>query len=312
LTSDSIGGIATHKYTEIMSANVRARIAKLEANLQWGRRTYVMAIVNVTPDSFSGDGAGDDLEAALARAHAAILEGADILDVGGESTRPGADAVPEDVELGRVLPVVEALARQFDVAISIDTYKARVAQRALEAGASMVNDVWALRRDPEMANVVAHFGAFAVLMHNRLAKAKLGELGGYFPSADYADVVEDVVAELHHSVALAELAGVSRTRIIADPGLGFGKTPEQTRELLKRLAEVRSRLGLPVLVGPSRKSFAGLVTGTPPTDRLPETLAATTLCVSGGADLVRVHDVLPNVRACRVADAVVRAWPPST
>jgi dihydropteroate synthase len=292
-----------------MAEVLRWRIAKLEELLQWGQRTYVMAIVNVTPDSFSGDGVGDDLEVALARAEQAILEGADILDVGGESTRPGAIDVSEDEELRRVLPVVEALARQFDVAVSIDTYKARVAARALEVGASMVNDVWAFRRDADMASVVARSGAYVVLMHNRLAQAKLGDLGGYFPRADYADVVEDVISELQHSVVLAERAGVSRRRIVADPGFGFGKTPAQTRELLRRLPELRTRLGLPLLVGPSRKSFAGLVTGSPPSDRLPETLAATTLCVCGGADVVRVHDVLPNVRACRVVDAVVRAWP---
>jgi dihydropteroate synthase len=206
-----------------------------------------------------------------------------------------------------VIPVVESLADRFDVAISIDTYKARVAERALEAGASMVNDVWSFRRDPEMATVVARRGAFVVLMHNRLGEATVGSLGGYYPRGEYEDVVEDVATELQHSVAIAQRAGVGRERIIVDPGLGFGKTPEQTRELLRRLPELRARLGLPLLVGPSRKSFAGLVTRRPPADRLPETIAATTLCVSGGADIVRVHDVLPNLRACRVADAVVRS-----
>jgi dihydropteroate synthase len=272
----------------------------------WGERTYVMAIVNATPDSFSGDGVGGDTRAALRRAEQAIEDGADILDVGGESTRPGAEVVPEEAELGRVIPIVARLSRLTTIPISVDTYKAAVAERALAAGACIVNDVWGLRRDPRMGAVVAGAGAHLVLMHNRLGEAEVGPLGGYFPRASYVDVLEDVAAELARGVETARAAGIRGERILVDPGLGFGKTPAQSRELVRRLPELRARLPLPVLVGPSRKSFVGLVTGVPPEDRLAETLAAIALCVAGGADVVRVHDVAPAVRACRVADAIVR------
>ena len=265
-----------------------------------------MAILNVTPDSFSGDGVPDDLTAVLARAEAAIAAGADILDVGGESTRPGAEPVPEEEEARRVLPAVAALARLADVLISIDTYKAGVAERALDRGARMVNDVWAMRRDPRIGSVAARADAWLVLMHNRLAVVRIGQIGGYYPRAAYGDVVEDVAAEQARSLDAARAAGVAPDRLIVDPGLGFGKTPAQSRELVRRLPELRARLPYPLLVGPSRKSFVGLVTGARPEDRGPETLAAVTLCVAGGADVVRVHDAAPAVRACRVADAVVR------
>ncbi len=278
-----------------------------EPVFRWGERTYVMAILNVTPDSFSGDGVGDDTALALRRAEEAIAAGADILDVGGESTRPGAEPVSEAEELRRVLPVIRALARRTDVPISVDTYKAGVAERALDLGARIVNDVWAFRRDPRLAAVVARAGAWVVLMHNRLAVPKIGELGGYYPRATYADMLQDVATELERSVEAALAAGIAPERIIVDPGLGFGKTPAQSRELVRRLPELRARLPYPLLVGPSRKSFVGLVTGAPPEARLLETLAAVALCIAGGADVVRIHDVAPAVRVCRVADAIVRA-----
>jgi len=284
---------------------------RVAERLRWGARTYVMGILNVTPDSFSGDGVGGDLGAALARAEVAVADGADILDVGGESTRPGAHPVDEAEEARRVLPVIRALADRTDVPISIDTSKAGVAERALDAGACMVNDVWGLRRDPRMAHVVARAGAWVVLMHNRLAVPEVGEIGGYYPRAHYADVLEDVAAELARNVERAWGAGIRPERILVDPGLGFGKTPAQSRELVRRLAELRARLPCPLLVGPSRKSFVGLVTGAPPEERSAETLAAVALCVAGGADVVRVHDVAAAVRACRVADAIVRVPSPA-
>ncbi len=277
-----------------------------DSPFHWGARTYVMAIVNVTPDSFSGDGVADNLDAALRRAEQAIDEGADVLDVGGESTRPGAAAVAADEELRRVIPVIEALAKRSPIPISVDTYKADVAERAIGVGATIVNDIWALRRDPRLAAVIAQNGVFVVLMHNRLAVAEVGDLGGYYPRVNYADVIQDVAGELERSVNLALAAGVDTSNLILDPGLGFGKTPAQSRELVRRLPELRARLDFPLLVGPSRKSFAGLVTGSPPGDRLPETLAAMALSIAGGADIVRVHDVAPAVRACRVADAITR------
>ena len=281
---------------------------------EWGRRTYLMGILNLTPDSFSGDGLMRSdaeeawLNAAIAQAEAQVAAGVDLLDVGGESTRPGGMPVPLDEELRRVLPVIRALARTVSVPISIDTYKADVARQAVAAGATLINDVWGLRMDPEMAQVVAETGAVVVLMHNRSRPkdaAQEAQLGGRYVGVEYADLLGDIMRELQTSVDLALAAGVVRERIIVDPGIGFGKTVEQNLELVYRLRELRG-LGYPMLVGPSRKSFVGYTLNLPPDQRLEGTAAAVTLCIERGADIVRVHDVAAMNRVARLADAVVR------
>ena len=278
---------------------------------EWGKRTYIMGILNVTPDSFSGDGllaAGDFIGAALAQAERFVEEGADILDVGGESTRPGSAPIPAEEELRRVMPVVERLAREFDVPISIDTYKAEVARRALDAGAHMVNDVWGLRMDPELAGLVAKRGVPVVVMHNRSRpKDAVQEerLGGRYVGVEYEDLMADIIRELRGSVQIALDAGVAWERIIVDPGLGFGKTVEQNLEIMDRLGELKV-LGRPILVGTSRKSFIGYTLDLPPEERLEGTAATVALCIARGADIVRVHDVKEMVRVARMTDAIVR------
>ena len=265
--------------------------------LEFGRRTLTMGVVNVTPDSFAGDGLDRDVAAAIAQAARMAEAGADIIDVGGESTRPNSTAVDAAEELARVMPVVEALAGSLHVPVSIDSRKAEVARAALDAGAAIVNDVWGLRGDPEMAAVVAqHPDVAVVVMHNQLG-------------VEYENLVADVSAALRHSLALAADAGVARERIVVDPGFGFAKTPAQNLELLRRMRELRG-IGRPVLSGLSRKSTIGFLTGgAPPDDRLEGSLALAVLAVAAGADIVRTHDVAQTVRALQVADAVVRGTP---
>jgi dihydropteroate synthase len=256
-----------------------------------------MGVVNATPDSFSDGGRFLEADAAVARALALAEEGADLVDVGGESTRPGAALVAASEEIRRVVPVIERLrARGFPLPISVDTSKAAVARAALRAGADLVNDVRALA-DPELAAAVAEAGVPAVLMHMR------GTPGDMASRAVYADVVQDVIAELAAAVARAEAAGVARERTIVDPGIGFAKTAVQNLELLRRLPELRA-LGRPILVGPSRKSFIGRITGAPAAERLPGTLAAVTAAVLAGVEWVRVHDVAAARQAARVAAAI--------
>jgi dihydropteroate synthase len=260
----------------------------------WGSRTYVMGVLNITPDSFSGDGLGGNLEAAVAQGKRFLEEGADILDVGGESTRPGFASVSAEEEMSRVLPVIERLLAEVDLPISIDTSKAEVARAALEAGAHMVNDVWGFRHDPEVAEAVGRFGVPAVIVHNQRGR-------------QFRDVVGDIRDGLEVSIGLATAAGVPRERLIVDPGFGFGWTEEQNLEMLRRLGELRA-LGLPILVGTSRKSTIGTVLGLPVEERLMGTAATVTLAIARGADIVRVHDVKEMVQVCRMADAVVRGW----
>jgi dihydropteroate synthase len=234
--------------------------------------------------------------------------GADLLDVGGESTRPGSRPVSQADELQRVIPVISALAKAVTVPISIDTYKAEVARQAMAAGALMVNDVWGLRMDALMGRVVAASGAAAVLMHNRSRPkdaAQSAQLGGRYVGVEYTDLLADIRRELQESIDLAHTAGVADERIILDPGIGFGKTVEQKLELIDRLGELED-MGYPILVGPSRKSFVGYTLNLPPSDRLEGTVAAVTLAIDRGADIVRVHDVAPMLRAARLADAIVR------
>lgn len=279
---------------------------------EWGRRTYVMGILNVTPDSFSGDGLLEPgegwIERAVAQARQFFADGADIVDVGGESTRPGAQPVPAGEEIARVVPVIERLAAAGLGPISVDTFKAEVARAALAAGAAIVNDVWGLRADPALAGVVASHGAPVVLMHNRSRSEAVSidpELGGMYLGADYDDLLGDVAAELGRSLALARAAGIPGERLLLDPGLGFGKTVAQNLELIDRLGELRA-LGYPILVGPSRKSFIGRTLGLPAEERLEGTAAAVAIAIARGADVVRVHDVAAMVRVARMTDALVR------
>ena len=266
---------------------------------EWGSRTYVAGVVNVTPDSFSGDGLGEDVEAAVRQALRFEEWGADIIDVGGESTRPpslypGAAPTSEEIETSRVIPVIEALRGRVDLPISIDTFKARVARRALEAGASMINDIWGFTRDAEMATVAAETGAPVVLMHNQ-------------EHTRYADLVPDVIGALRRRCEAAVEAGVSRDKVILDPGMGFGKTAEHNLEILRRLKEF-SVLGRPLLMGMSRKSTIGYVLDLPVEERVEGTAATVALSIANGADIVRVHDVREMVRVARMSDAVVRGW----
>ena len=261
----------------------------------WGKRTYVMGIINVTPDSFSGDGLGYDAEAALEQALRFQDEGADIIDVGGESTRPGSTPVTVEEEKRRVIPVVRLLASRLDVPVSVDTYKREVAREALASGAAVINDVWGLKRDPALADLAAREGAPIVLMHNQ-------------QGLDYSDLVPEVLASLRSSLRQALEAGVPSENVVLDPGLGFGKRPEHNLELLRRLAELKA-LGLPLLVGTSRKSTIGLVLDLPVEERLEGTAATVALAIANGADIVRVHDVKAMTRVARMSDAIVRGWP---
>lgn len=261
----------------------------------WGSRTYVMGILNVTPDSFSGDGVGTDVEAAVALARQMAADGADIIDVGGESTRPGATPIDAATETARVLPVIGRLARLLPVPISIDTTKPVVAEAALRAGACMVNDVHGLRREPALARLAARHGAAVVVMANLRGER-------------YHDVVGAVLAQLRRSCAAAEAAGIPAERVIVDPGFGFGPTPAQNLELVRRLGELRT-LGCPVLIGPSRKSTIGTVLDLPVDQRLEGTAATAAIAIDRGADIVRVHDVRAIVRTARMTDALVRGWP---
>ncbi len=280
--------------------------------LKFNQRTYVMGIINVTGDSFSGDGiltAGQDaVQAALEQARQFAAAGADILDVGGESTRPGSQPVSAEEELERVLPVVRALATaDLDTILSIDTYKASVAEAALQAGAQWINDVWGLRADERLAEVAARYRTPLVLMHNRSkpSNAQLQErLGGRYIGMQYEELIGDICKELMESVALARQAGVADEAIILDPGIGFGKTVEQNLELIRRLGEFKA-LGFPLLIGPSRKSFIGYTLDMPPDQRLEGTLAACVLGIQAGADILRVHDVQAVVRAARMTDAIL-------
>jgi dihydropteroate synthase len=288
---------------------------------QWGERTYLMGILNLTPDSFSGDGLitgtvkdhpkveiKNLVNSALDQASKFVEAGADILDVGGESTRPGAAQVDVVSELERVVPVVEALAREFDILVSVDTYKHQVAQEAIKAGANLVNDVWGFQADPEMAETIARNEVPVILMHNRSswAHAEIKEqLGGRYVGIPYEDLLEDIKRELMDSVDLARTAGVPDRMIILDPGIGFGKTVEQNLELINLLPEIR-QLGYPLLYGPSRKSFIGYTLDLPPEQRVAGTAAAVAIGIDRGADIIRVHDVEFMHQVARMTDAIVR------
>jgi len=267
-----------------------------------GLRTWIMGVLNVTPDSFSDGGRFTGTDDAIAAGLAQFEAGADVVDVGGESTRPGAGVVDADEETRRVVPVIEGLRRRGASFLSVDTTKAAVARAALDAGADLVNDVSGFRYDPGMAPLVAQRGVPAVLMHLR------GDFQGMHRQPAYGDVAREVAAELAQRAAEAERAGVARSQVILDPGLGFAKDASHTLEMLRRLPELRS-LGRPLLVGPSRKSFIGGVLALPAGERLFGTAAAVAVCVMGGAHVVRVHDVGPMSQVARVCDAIVAAGP---
>ncbi len=274
------------------------------ATFSWGARTFVMGILNVTPDSFSGDGllagagAADPVEAAVEAGRRMVTDGADLLDVGGESTRPGHAAVAPDEERRRVVPVIAGLRAALpDTPLSIDTTKPAVAEAALAAGADLVNDVWGVGDDETLARLAADHGVPLVVMHNRA-------------EARYTTLLPEVIADLQRAIERALRLGVRWDDLIVDPGFGFGKTPEQNLALVRDLGQLRM-LGRPILLGTSRKSTLGLVLDLPVAERLEATLATTALGIAGGADIVRVHDVRANVRAARMSDAVVRgAWRP--
>jgi dihydropteroate synthase len=294
---------------ESIAARPSSRSLRRLLDSAWrGERTLVMGVLNVTPDSFSDGGRFLDLSVAADHAERMAAEGADIVDVGGESTRPATFAsgkpLPEEEEMARVLPVITAIAARLpELPISIDTYKASVAANAIAAGAAMINDVSALRADPEMSALAARSGAPVCLMH-------MPGLPAALPAAPaYSDVVRDVCDFLARLCAEAEAAGIARASIVIDPGIGFGKSAQQNLELLRRLREI-SEVGYPVLVGVSRKSFIGAVLGgLPPGERLEGTAAAVAIAIANGASVVRVHDVGEMARVARVADAIVRAAP---
>ncbi len=262
--------------------------------LPLGKRTLIMGILNVTPDSFSDGGRFDQLEKALAQAYKMAEEGADIIDIGGESTRPGSKQVPAEEELKRIIPVITELKnnRSFKLPLSIDTYKAEVAEKALDAGVAMLNDVWGLKEDAALGKVAARHGVPVCLMHNRR-------------STDYADLIPDILAELEESIELAHRAGIEDNKIIIDPGIGFGKNLQQNLEVMLHLQEFRS-LGYPVLLGTSRKSMIGKTLDLPAEERLEGTAATTAYGISAGADIVRVHDVLQMRRVAVMTDAMIR------
>jgi dihydropteroate synthase len=266
-----------------------------------GERTYIMGILNVTPDSFSDGGEHDTADSAFRHAMDMLEAGADIIDIGGESTRPGADPLPVDEELQRVLPIVERLASQTDAVISIDTYKAEVAERCLDFGAHIINDVSALRGDGDMASVISRYNAPVVLMHSK------GRPTHMQADPTYECVVGEVYGFLAERMAYACERGISPCNIILDPGIGFGKTPQHNLEIMRRLAEFKS-LGRPILRGTSRKSTIGKVLQKPVQDRIWGTAATVAMAIAAGADIVRVHDVAEMAMVARMTDAIIRGW----
>ncbi|MCP5098417.1 MAG: dihydropteroate synthase [Chloroflexi bacterium] len=278
---------------------------------EWGTKTYVMGIVNATPDSFSGDGLMVDRDVvshAVAQATQFVADGVDILDIGGQSTRPGSQLIDADEELKRVVPVIKAIRAETAVPISVDTFWAKVATAAIEAGADIVNDVWALRMDADMARVVADAGCPVVLMHNRSKAKDIAQqerLGGRYLGAKYDDLITDIKQELMESVSIALDAGVKQSKIILDPGAGFGKSIRQNMRLVDELDQFKS-LGFPILLGTSRKSFIGYTLDLPPEERMEGTAVTVALGIDRGADIVRVHDVKSIVRVARMTDAIVR------
>jgi dihydropteroate synthase len=269
----------------------------------WGKRTYIMGIINLSPESFSGDGIADT-GMALEQAHRFTAEGADILDIGGESTRPGLPPISIEEELKRVMPLIEKLANTVSVPLSIDTCKYEVAVRALDAGVSMINDQWGLKREPRLAELAAERGVPLIMMSNQRDK------GAYDPGIQRdtgytQDIMTEVTTTMKNSLALAMKLGVLAENTILDPGIGFGKTWQQDLELMRNLSKLKE-LGRPLIIGPSRKSVIGMVLNLPANDRLEGTAAAVAISIAHGADMVRVHDVRQMARVCHMSDAIIR------
>lgn len=254
-------------------------------------QTYIMGILNVTPDSFSDGGKWSRFDEALRHTEEMLAEGADIIDVGGESTRPGYTRISDEEEIARVAPVIEAIRARFDVPVSVDTYKPQVAEAAIKAGADLLNDIWGFKYDSRMADVAAKYDVACCLMHNK-------------NEIQYKNFFEDMLAELQECVDLAKAAGVRDDRIILDPGVGFGKTYEMNLEVIRRLEECR-RLGYPILLGTSRKSVIGLTLDLPASERVEGTLVTTVMAVMANCAFVRVHDVKENARAIKMARAIL-------
>lgn len=259
-------------------------------NFDTDKHTYIMGILNVTPDSFSDGGKWNEEDAALKHAQEMIAEGADIIDIGGESTRPGYTLLSDEEEIARVVPVIRAVKRCFDVPVSVDTYKSRVARAALEAGADLVNDIWGLKYDKELAGVIAEYQAPCCLMHNR-------------KEADYQNFMDDMLQDLRETISIAKTAGIKDENIILDPGVGFGKTYVNNLEAINRL-ECMHELGYPILLGTSRKSVIGLTLDLPASERLEGTLATTVMGVMKKAAFVRVHDIRANARIIKMTEAI--------
>ncbi len=260
---------------------------------RWGDRTYIMGIINMSPDSFSGDGFGSNIDKALKQAKYFIAEGADVIDIGGESTRPGSQPISPDDEISRVVPIIEKLSAETDIPISIDTGKSAVAIRALRAGANMINDIWGLKLDNQLVEVAAEAGVPLVIasnQRNQLCRQ---------------DIINEVATDLKRSINIAERAGVLKKNIIIDPGIGFGKTLEQNLEIIRRLAELKP-LNRPILLGTSRKSLIGLILDLPADKRLEGTAATVAIGITNGADIIRVHDVRQMALVCRMSDAIIR------
>ncbi|MBU5454411.1 dihydropteroate synthase [Caproiciproducens sp. MSJ-32] len=260
--------------------------------LDFNKRTYIMGILNVTPDSFSDGGMYNNIEAALKRAKEMVEEGADIIDVGGESTRPGASYVEAEEEIKRVVPIIKAIKRELDVLISIDTYKSQVAEEAIKAGADIVNDVWGLKKDKNMASIIVKYDVPCILMHNR-------------DERPYNDLMRDLLDDLYESISLAKNAGIKADKIILDPGIGFAKTYEENLEVMNNLEKIVS-LGYPVLLAASRKRMIGYALDLPVEERLEGTLATTVIGIMKGCHMVRVHDVLENKRVALMTDKIIK------
>ena len=261
-------------------------------NFDTANHTYIMGILNVTPDSFSDGGKFNGMDAAIAHAHQMVEEGVDIIDVGGESTRPGHIQITDEEEIARVTPIIEVLKKEFDVPVSIDTYKSHVAEAALQAGADLVNDIWGLKADPDLAGVIARYHAPCCLMHNR-------------EKAEYQDFLKDFMDDMKECVRFAKAAGIEDDKIILDPGVGFGKTYEMNLEIIDKM-EILNELGYPVLLGTSRKSVIGLTLDLPVTQREEGTMVTTVYGVQKGCAFVRVHDVEKNKRAIQMTKAIMR------
>jgi dihydropteroate synthase len=288
---------ASAEIRKVMDGAARARLGQFECGkfkFALGDKTYLMGILNVTPDSFSDGGLYHGRETAIRRAGKMIAEGADIIDIGGESTRPGYEPVEPSEEADRVVPVIECIVKEYDIPVSIDTSKAYVAEKALEAGACIVNDVWGLQKDPLMAGAISRCGAGVILMHNQQDK-------------DYRDLMGNITGFLRKSVKIAEESGIGRKSIIVDPGIGFAKKLEHNLEVIRRLKELNT-LGLPILLGTSRKSMIGNILDLPVSDRVEGTAATVTLGIAAGVDIIRVHDIKEMARVAKMTDAIVRSW----